>query len=368
MATSYRAETLMVLKNNEQAMTAMFRGASDNIRGILLRYATNDQVSLQSLDEVQNQVSSIIRGLFVGRRAGGDLVPFEVVNGQVQPISPYARILFSGIQASTRSAVMRHRSDMLRKLARRPDLLARMRAATANPLAVSRQVSEQVVFNPNPLAHYEPAHRWVDPSGYRLSDRIWRTSISTRRYVDQLVEIGIRRGRSAMAIAQDLERALWPGRRPIRTTAPYNIDASFDAMRLARTEITRANAQADNAAANLNPFVGSYEVVLSGSHPRADVCDDEASGGPYSKDDTSHLPPFHPHCICYSRWLPSENAGAVIATLSVEAGKQRSLLLDTVGPLLVDRLTDMLLGNISMSGPGQSLAQSLAASYGAEWI
>jgi hypothetical protein len=351
MATTYRAEVLAALKNNESAMTEMFRGASDAIRGILARNASNDIVPLQSIDAVQTQAAQVIQGLFIGRSYDGSMAPFDVISGRVSPVSPYSRILFGSIRAVTRSAVVRHHDEIMRRLAHQPALLARMRAATLNPLQLSRRMtSEQVVFNPNPLAQYEPAHRWVDPSGYRLSDRIWRTSISTRRYIDQLMEQGIRRGIGATRLANMAERALWPGRRLVRTSAPYGMDASADAMRLARTEITRANAQADSAAAATNPFVETYEVVLSGSHPNADICDDWARGGPYPKSDTEHLPPAHPYCLCYARWGQSETAGAVIDALAAEAQKHRSALLDVVGPLLVDRFVDMLLSNASFGG------------------
>jgi hypothetical protein len=347
-------------------MTDMFLNASDNIRGILARNASDDKVSPQSIDAVQTQASTVVQEIFLGRGLDGDMVPFEIISGRVSPVSPYARILFSNIRSVTRSAVARHRDDMMRRLARRPDLLARMQAATANPLVVAkRAISEQVVFNPNPLAQYEPAHRWVDPNGYRLSDRIWRTSISTRRYIDQLLEQGIRRGIGATRLASMAERALWPGRKLIRTMAPYGLDASADAMRLARTEITRANAQADSAAAATNPFVGTYEVVLSGSHPDADICDDEARGGPYEKSDTSHLPPFHPECICYTRWALSESTGEVIGALSAEAQKQRSALLDVVGPLLVDRFTDLLLSNVGFGGGFDTSSAFTAANQAA---
>ena len=367
MATSYRTAVLSTLKANERAMTAMFRSTSDNIRGILARNASGDKVPLQSIDAVQAEAGQAIQTMFLGRALDGDLMPFEVVSGRVNPLSEYSRILLDGIRAVTRSAVSRHHDDMMRKLSNRPDIVARMMGATVNPLSLSkRMVAEQIVFNPNPLAQYEPAHRWVDPNGYRLSDRIWRTSISTRRYIDQLLEHGIRRGMSAFDLASDIERALWPGRKLARTLVPYGQDASFDAMRLARTEITRSASVADSAAANLNPFVDSYEVVLSGSHPKSDICDDWAAGGPYPKSDTEHVTPAHPQCLCYMRWLTSEDrASVVIGHLSDEAQKQRSALVDVVGPMLVDRFVDMLLSSVEIGGGFDELAALTTANQAA---
>ncbi len=125
----------------------------------------------------------------------------------------------------------------------------------------------QNVFAPNPLAEYDPPHLWVDPNGYRLSDRVWRTAGETRRKVDAMVDEGIRQGRGALALSRDLEEYLHPGRQIVRTKAPYGTDASYDAMRLARTEITRAASKAHEAAALDNPFVTGLKWKLSPQHP-----------------------------------------------------------------------------------------------------
>jgi hypothetical protein len=228
-----------------------------------------------------------------------------------------------------------------------------MRRARGNPFEAARRVSQQTgaVWRPNPFAAYDPAHTWLDQRGYRLSDRIWDTSVRTRARIDALIEEGIREGRSAMAIAGDLEDFLLPGRKLLRTDRPYGQDASADAMRLARTEITRAHAQADFMAANMNPFVETFDWVLSGSHPKPDVCDDLAAGGPYLKGGDVRIPPAHPHCLCSMRWNTGEKAGTVIADLRAEVRKQRSLLLDLVGPLLLEQFVRMLLRQLEVFAP-----------------
>jgi hypothetical protein len=123
------------------------------------------------------------------------------------------------------------------------------------------------VFTPNPLAGYDPPHLWVDPNGYRLSDRIWRTAGATRRKVDAFLEDGIAQGRGSLKLSRDLERFLHPGRQLVRTKTPYGTDASYDAMRLARTEISRGAAQAHETAARANPFVSGLRWKLSPQHP-----------------------------------------------------------------------------------------------------
>jgi hypothetical protein len=217
-------------------------------------------------------------------------------------------------------------------------------------------VREQV-FRPNPLARYDPPHLWVDSNGYTLSERIWNTAGDTRRRLDAMLEDGIRRGRGvlnletggATGLARDLEQFLIPGRSLKRTRAPYGIDASFDAMRLARTEITRAHGQAAQMAAAMNPFVEQMQWSLSGSHPKPDICDDNASGGPNGDGvyPLDQVPPYpaHPNCLCNLRpvVIPADRRDAIFDELRADVRSARAELVALIGPLLVEQFTDLLL-------------------------
>lgn len=161
------------------------------------------------------------------------------------------------------------------------------------------------IFSPNPLAEYDPAHTWVDSKGYRLSDRIWNTAAETRRKLDEIIRDGIRQGMSARDLANLVERFLIPGRAALRTSKPYGTDASYDAMRLARTEIARAANQAAFISAYNNPYVDTYDIARS---PNGDlkcpICPEHASinvaqervRDPYILGDGINAP-FHPHCV-----------------------------------------------------------------------
>lgn len=179
-------------------------------------------------------------------------------------------------------------------------------------------------FASNPLAQYEPAHTWVDPRGYRLSDRIWNTSNRTRAQIDALLADGIRQGRGSLALSRELERFTRPERATLRTRRPYGVDASYDAMRLARTEISRAHMQATFAASRANPLVDRMDYALSMSHPRVDICDKFASidmqGGrirePYRIEECPHpVDDTHPHCLCHVRSAVTSSREEVIAQL-----------------------------------------------------
>jgi hypothetical protein len=122
---------------------------------------------------------------------------------------------------------------------------------------------------------YDALHLFVDRDGYRLADRIWRTDHLTRNRIDQLLAYEIRTGTAAVDIAKMLEQYLIPGREKIRTRKPYGRDGSYDALRLARTEITAAAGRATMALAEANPFTNGMLWALSLSHPDGIDCECE---------------------------------------------------------------------------------------------
>jgi hypothetical protein len=129
---------------------------------------------------------------------------------------------------------------------------------------------------------YDALHLFVGTDGYRLSDRVWRADQLTRNAIDELLSYEIRNGTSAADLAKRLEQFVRPERAGIRTKAPYGRWASYDAMRLARTEITAAAGRGEMAAAAANPFVEGEQWTLSGSHPDGIDCncEDNADADP----------------------------------------------------------------------------------------
>lgn len=202
------------------------------------------------------------------------------------------------------------------------------------------------IFDPNPLAVYESAHEWVDPNGYRLSDRIWQAGLRTRQKVDALLAEAIREGRSAESIARRLEQFLVPGRAKVRTDKPYGTDASADAMRLARTEITRAHGEAARVAAVRNPYVEQMNFNLSHSHPRPDICDQLADGSPYPVD-SAPIPgqDTHPHCLCYLTSLVAQSPAEVTEELRQAVSEAREVNWPPgMTPVQADQMLVELLG------------------------
>jgi len=358
MASTYRQQFLGLLATNERSMAAMFSDLHARIMLHITRAAVGEGQTIPAQDSqaVRDRISAEVLSTFVTNGQGGAPSAFTVLRGRVMPQSPYLRALWPLLEQSVKLAVEEQGAIMRRQLRRAPDVLAVFEKATHNPLVWARAVHEQTVPRRAFLA-YDPLHRFVDPRGYRLSDRIWDTATITRRKVDQLLTEMIAEGRGSRAISDELEAFLQPGRMIVRTNKPYGTTASYDAMRLARTEIAAAHSRAGVMSAQMNPFVQKYHVRISGSHVKVDICDDAADGGPYELNDTENLPPLHAHCLCTTMWVLVENSQVVldefrddirareadlIAVLRGEPDRAPSLM-DFITPLLTERFTRLLL-------------------------
>jgi hypothetical protein len=147
---------------------------------------------------------------------------------------------------------------------------------------------------------------WVDPRGYRLSDRLWQGAAYDRRAIDAVLRRGVQGGTPVLEVAKQLEEFLTPEGRVSRTRYPTGRGSgNAAARRLARTETSRAFNRASLEANAANPFVGASKWNLSGTHKDADACDDNASGhssglgpGEYKTGEFPRIP-NHPHCRCY---------------------------------------------------------------------
>lgn len=175
---------------------------------------------------------------------------------------------------------------------------------------------------------------WVDPNGYRLSDRVWNARQDVRRRIDQELRLGIVRGTSPVNVASRLERFLTPEGARARSRVALKPgdepgNGSYAARRLARTELTRARAQATVEAASRIPTTRGMRYHLSNRHPKSDGCDAYATEDRYGLGAGGHpltaLPaiPQHPHCGCYfTSIFPSreESDRIIRARYGLEAG------------------------------------------------
>lgn len=130
--------------------------------------------------------------------------------------------------------------------------------------------------------------------GLNLSDRVFKTSSTFKKAVNDTLIEGLKKGTSARELAKDLRKNL---RNNVFTEHPgqgvYK-SPQKNAMRLSRSEINLAYANADFERWQLIDSIIGIEVRLSNSHPKYDICDSMI--GKYPKD--FHFVKWHPQCLC----------------------------------------------------------------------
>lgn len=169
--------------------------------------------------------------------------------------------------------------------------------------------------------------------GAIFSDRIWEIEQGTRRMLSQVIGKGIAQGKSAFKIAKDVEPYLiadskaWERYRRETDEIAQGVrkrrsQISWEAKRLARTEINAAYKEANYLAADRAPWVIGVKWRLSGSHAIPDICDiwatqdiHDLGSGVYPPLET---PIDHPNGICYTtnELVPIEQLPRIIDQLA----------------------------------------------------
>lgn len=321
----------------------LFASNAFDIAVLLHRFESSGIVPQSAGNLLIPQAQHRLTSIFLATQKG-NLQAFQVNGGELVPLTPFTQILWANIRAATELAVSEHGAIIRKKLARYPDLLQALSQATLNPFQAAKKVAELDGNTRRKLQQYDPQHLWVDPSGYTLSDRIWQTNSQMRRKLNLFLREAIAEGRSAKSIARDLTNFLNPTRGLIRTNKPYGTNLSFDAMRLARTELASAFNRAGLMAAHLNPFVTGVDVARSpGAGPcTTHVCDAVVAGNPYTLDTVPNIPgDTHPHCLCTYRWRMETPIEDVVQQLGDELRAMRAgmmppedTLMGLIGPLM----------------------------------
>jgi len=148
--------------------------------------------------------------------------------------------------------------------------------------------------------------------GLILSDRIWQQGENFRNAMRDIIQEAVATGQDAVKTARMLQQYVRQGAMTLARDYPNMMkrmkgrvpgDISYEALRLARTEMTAAFGEGTVAAARASPSYIGMKWVLSHNHPAVDICDtlaehDEGLGrGVYSPGDEPPLP-AHPNCIC----------------------------------------------------------------------
>ena len=192
-----------------------------------------------------------------------------------------------------------------------------------------RRLEESVtdgVYDPQLRMLLDVAEQYLYGDSLNLSGRIWRIDRETREGINRVILNGLQKGSSAWDLAKELEQFLGAGQNCPRWTSTRlygktkkqiaggdlggllsdddcdGSGVSYNALRLARTEIQKIHSLATDRMMAQQPWVLEEQVHLSAAHPHIDICDDVASGGRdgqgiYSVGENEL--PLHPNCLCY---------------------------------------------------------------------
>ncbi len=137
--------------------------------------------------------------------------------------------------------------------------------------------------------------------GLNLSQRLWNQSAEMKKELEYAISSAIQKGVSASTLSKRLSKYLhdFPSLKADykeRFGKAVDIrDCEYRSIRLARSEINMAYRTAEQLRWNQFDFVVGFEIKLSGSHPRPDICDDLKGKYPKSFKFTG----WHPNCFCY---------------------------------------------------------------------
>lgn len=148
--------------------------------------------------------------------------------------------------------------------------------------------------------------------GLFLSDRIWQQGENFRNVMRDMIQEAVATGQDAVKTARMLQQYGRQGKSTLAANYPNMMkrmkgripgDICYEALRLARTEMTAAFGEGSISAAQVSPSYLGMKWILSRSHPLVDICDelaayDEGLGkGVYAPGNEPPYP-AHPNCLC----------------------------------------------------------------------
>lgn len=148
-------------------------------------------------------------------------------------------------------------------------------------------------------------------NGLKLSERVWQTGQHVQDQVRLALQNAVAQGQDVVKTAREIQQWLKSGTpssqftnmmRRMNGRVPKNLP--YEALRLARTEMTISFQEGTYAAGRVTPSYRGARWMLSTGHPMQDVCDDLATAdlyglgpGGYAAGSEPITP--HPNCLCY---------------------------------------------------------------------
>lgn len=278
-------------------MTSPLRNPQPNewLRAYAQVQVVTDQQVLQILADATDQIrKDMLRITTKGKLGIGDRVRYDQMS-------------------TVRKALLEQQAEVLRALgrvveARRLDAAARainlgnaMDAYVLDRLGrtdLAREVLDNLAFGLAQTTDVALARMGLSYTD--LSQRIYNNDVWLGGRIDSKITQALARGLTAREFAR--EAVDW-----FNPSTPGGV--RYAAMRLARSEINNAYHAVAVQQVQDKPWVHAMKWYLSGSHPKADVCDEYANedkfklgAGLFPKADVPRKP--HPHCYCYVAGAP----------------------------------------------------------------
>jgi len=331
--TPEQEELVRLVRQSVSATQSQMGALWEQIEAVFAEYGDDeltDAMRLRIMEDI-NVVLAQVYGSSAAAAVNSTMFAAITDVTDAAALAPYQRAI-SGLKAAVERKVVGFWETTIEPLANvsSSDPLLRVVGMLNAPQAERRRILRSGELDPN--------RRWVNGSGYSLSDRIWRQGQDIRSKIDQELRDGIRGGRGPRTIARELETHLNPDFAPVEYTEDGRIIrrnmtltggsgwGSTPARRLARTEVTRVYGAAVVKSAEDVPGVKGVGWLLSASHPRRDVCDDHATAnlydlgpGVYPPGEVPTFPP-HPACLCTLTRVP-EDTDAFVDKLVTKYGR-----------------------------------------------
>lgn len=150
-------------------------------------------------------------------------------------------------------------------------------------------------------------------NGVKVSRRVWKSTQTAEKAIKNIIREGVTLGEDAVSVARALERYVLADRLTLTDQYPGMMNRmgsripknlSYEALRLARTEMTAAYGEGTILGGQASPTYTGIRWMLSSSHPVRDICDDLAGAdhglgkGVYPKGEEPRYP-AHPNCLCF---------------------------------------------------------------------
>jgi hypothetical protein len=167
--------------------------------------------------------------------------------------------------------------------------------------------------------------------GLYLSDRIWRQRDKFNSVMRDIIQESVAVGQDATKTARMIEQYVRQGKKTLAKDYPNMMkrmkgripgDICYEALRLARTEMTAAFGEGSISAAQVSPSYLGMKWVLSHSHPVVDICDalaarDEGLGkGVFSPGNEPSFP-AHPNCLVPDQAVITEGGHVNIQDVAI---------------------------------------------------